>query len=90
MSLFRRKTENPRSAWDRKQDVAAPSRYYGNGGTIHGSVTIDVRVKDGHVTEVWYRCQQLPFRVLIDGLATGYGSTDDNLPAITGVEVFDR
>jgi hypothetical protein len=82
---FKRKT-----IWEKRQEVAAPSRFYGDGGTIHSSGTLDIRVKDGHVTEVWFRCQQLPFRVHIAGLLTGYGSTNnDELPFITGVHLLD-
>lgn len=88
MGIFRRKP--PLTHWQAKQKLAAPSRFYGNGGTIHGNGTLDiVKDKDGHVTEVWFRCQQLPFRVRMRGERTGYGSTDPNLPVITGVEVLD-
>lgn len=39
-------------------------RFYGDGGTIHSSGTIDVVLgDDGTVTQVWFRCQNLPFRV---------------------------
>lgn len=40
------------------------SRFYGDGGTIHSTGTIDVVLADdGHVSQVWFRCQNLPFRV---------------------------
>lgn len=96
MGIFRRKPPTlTTSDWQRKQDLAAPSRYYGDGGTIHGSHTIDIQINEhGNVVAVWFRCQELPFRVsFIDERGrpepTGYGSTDD-LPLITGVEVLDR
>lgn len=74
-----------------KQELAAPSRYYGDGGTIHGDGTIDIQVIDGRVTEVWYRCQILPFRVFEnENYSTSYGSPGTGLPFITGVEVLDR
>jgi hypothetical protein len=36
---------------------------YGGAQTIHNTGTIDVVLDDGHVTEVWFRCVQLAFRV---------------------------
>lgn len=39
-------------------------RFYGDGGTIHDSGSLDVCLSDsGEVTQVWFRCQNLPFRV---------------------------
>lgn len=73
--------------WGLKQDLAKPGRYYGNGGTIHGTTKLDVGVIDGEVVAVWFRCQMLPFEQYdaSDG-AVGQGN-----PAIglTGVEVVD-
>ena len=63
-----------------KQRAASPSRFYGDGGTIHASTDLDVEVHDGQVVAVWYRCQQLPYRVSVVGpervaemVATGQG-----------------
>lgn len=50
--------------WALLQAVAEPSRFYGDGGTIHDSGTIDVvQNAKGDVVQVWFRCQNLPFRV---------------------------
>lgn len=39
------------------------TRYYGDGGTIHGSTVLDVETDvDGAVVAVWFRCQMLPFK----------------------------
>jgi hypothetical protein len=83
--------------WEKKQELAAPNKFYGDGGTIHHSGTIDIDVDaNGHVVEVWFRCRNLPFRVsFLDERGsrepTGYGSTDEYLPYITGVELhYDR
>jgi hypothetical protein len=46
-----------------KQRLAAPGRYYGNGGTIHSTGHVDVETdKAGNVVAVWFRCQPLPFK----------------------------
>lgn len=93
---FRREPEpmTAHQAWKAKQALAAPGRYYGDGGTIHDSGVIDVVVQDGKVTEVWFRCQPLSFRILNLDKQRGedganYASTDAWLPAVTGVEVLD-
>ena len=41
------------------------NRYYGDGGTIHGTGHVDVELDPatGEVTAVWFRCLNLPFRV---------------------------
>jgi hypothetical protein len=51
--------------FDVKQEAARESgaRYYGDGGTIHGTHTLDIELdEDGNVASVWFRCQLLPFR----------------------------
>jgi hypothetical protein len=85
------------SLWEKKQELAAPSKYYGDGGTIHGSGTIDIDIDaNGHVVMVWFRCRTLPWRVsFLDERGNrspiGYGSTNnDELPFVTGIEVYDR
>jgi hypothetical protein len=46
-----------------KQQLAAPARYYGGGGTIHGTGHVSVETdKDGNVVSVWFRCCPLPFK----------------------------
>jgi hypothetical protein len=90
VNWFKKKTP-----WQQKQELASPARYYGNGGTIHHSGTIDIDVDtNGNVVEVWFRCLTLPFRVsFLDERGgrepIGYGSTNNNeRPFITGVEVL--
>ena len=36
---------------------------YGGAQTIHNTGTVDIVVENGKVTEVWFRCQMLAFRV---------------------------
>lgn len=63
MSIFDRIAPARRARrWKQKQELAAPSRYYGDGGTIHGSGELDVEVRNGRVVSVWFRCQLLPFK----------------------------
>lgn len=82
MSLFRR------SNWQRKQELAAPARYYGDGGTIHSTGTVDVEVSNGQVVAVWFRCQQLAFRQ-VDLNHDKYGGQVAQGARLTGVEVLD-
>ena len=81
-----RSAGEPYRTFAAKQQLAAPSRYYGDGGTIHDTGHIDVRVnRDGVVSEVWFRCQQLPFS------ATYGGAERVSMPRarVTGVEILD-
>jgi hypothetical protein len=80
--------------WRLKQRVAAPGRYYGDGGTIHSTGYVDVGVdSNGQVVSVWFRCQPLPFRQT----DCGKGRADEMrrmyseapMPDITGVELVD-
>lgn len=82
MSLFSRKTR-----WQQKQELAAPARYYGDGGTIHDDTVIDVVTRNGVVTEVWFRCQMLAFRQ--DDVGEYRHEIVQGAPII-GVEVLDR
>lgn len=77
--------------WTLKQQLAAPGRYYGDGGTIHGSTWLDVEVDgDGQVVAVWFRCQMLPWRVFRRTGGDGrYGPEDMSPCQLTGVEVRD-
>jgi hypothetical protein len=75
--------------WNLKQELAAPSRYYGDGGTIHSTGQLDVGVdRQGRVVAVWFRCQLLPFEQYDadDDRGVGRGNPDIQL---TGVEVLD-
>lgn len=76
--------------WRQKQELASPSRFYGDGGTIHGTTQLDVEVdKHGTVIAVWFRCQMLPFRqVDVDDQRAALLRCSI-LPKITGVEVLD-
>lgn len=80
--------------WRKKQKLAAPSRFYGDGGTIHGTGHLDVEVRDGRVVSVWFRCQPLPFEQHDVGetRATEMHSMYDRGVQIrmTGVEVLDQ
>ena len=81
-----------KARWRAKQRLAGASRYYGDGGTIHTSGSLNVEVCDGHVVAVWFRCQMLPFkqRDVDTWRAEGMQGVSDNLPTLTGVEVLDR
>lgn len=60
---LRRNAKPVLTRWQLKQELAKPSRYYGDGGTIHSSGQVDVEVDaNGQVVAVWFRCQPLPFR----------------------------
>lgn len=82
---------NPTKRWLKKQKLAAPSRYYGDGGTIHSSNHLDVETKDGRVVAVWFRCQQLSFvqtevgENRAESMITNFWA---GMP-LTGVEVVD-
>jgi hypothetical protein len=77
-----------RKQWNKKQALAYPARYVGDGGTIHHTTHLDVMVsEDGTVQAVWFRCQQLPFEQHEAG-ADDYANAD--LPLLTGVEVLDQ
>ena len=81
---FRRWTYNDKRVWKRKQKAAAPGRYYGGMGTIHGTTHLDVMVdKQGTVRAVWFRCQKLAFEQHETDGIVGEGQGDK----VTGVEV---
>ena len=78
--------------WQLKQQLASPSRFYGDGGTIHSNGHLDVEVFNGKVVSVWYRCCLLPFKqtdVAADR-ANEMNRAQDELPILTGVEILDR
>lgn len=75
--------------WKKKQRLAAPSRFYGDGGTWHGTPFLHVEVHDGKVVSVWFRCQQLPFQQVNVDEARSEEMDSMTLPKITGVEVLD-
>jgi hypothetical protein len=64
-------------------------RFYGGDNTIHATTTIDVVLNDhGVVTEVWFRCCQLPFQVSSPKGRPAYGMSH-GLPKLTGVQLAD-
>lgn len=79
--------------YEARQVVVMPNHYYGLTGTIHGSETIDIQISGGKVTEVWFRCQQLPFTVYEirpDGNLNSVRLPEDNdpdWPHIVGIEL---
>jgi len=75
--------------WALRQALAKPGFYYGDGGTIHGNMSLDVEVYKGKVVSVWYRCAMLPFeehKVNKQRAEEMRNGTD--LPAINGIELL--
>jgi hypothetical protein len=78
--------------WAAKQALAHPGRYYGEGGTLHGTTELDVETDaTGRVVAVWYRCQMLPFKqhTVSDQRAIDMDEGGAVPLQITGVEVLD-
>lgn len=75
--------------WRLKQRLARPSRYYGDGGTIHRTGHLSIETYQGRVISVWFRCQQLPFQVheVDSGRVVEMAGSDAHRTRITGVEV---
>lgn len=45
-----------------QRPLQGEGRYYGGGGTIHGTDKLDIIINEfGSPVEVWFRCQTLPF-----------------------------
>ena len=91
-----------RFLWRLKQKLASPSRYYGDGGTIHSTTILDVETHRGTVVAVWFRCQPLPFRqrevdsdraIEMERMSWGEppmnGDGVNDRVQLTGVEVLD-
>jgi len=79
--------------WRLKQRLAEPSRYYGDGGTIHRTGQLNVELREGEVVGVWFRCQFLPFdqtEVSQERAAELTSMYESGVPELTGVEVKDR
>lgn len=85
--------EDSLGQYERRQAECKRSgtRYYGAGGTIHGSARLDVEICAGEVVAIWFRCQRLPFRQDIVGESRANLLIEEsaNLPEICGVEVRD-
>jgi hypothetical protein len=61
-----------RQPFDKIQAVCKDSgtRFYGDGGTIHGTGHLDVETDiEGNVLAVWFRCQPLPYKQVVVGLS---------------------
>jgi hypothetical protein len=91
VSSYALRNLTPDERWAFKQELAAPSRYYGDGGTIHSTEQLDIDTdKDGNVIAVWFRCQLLAFQQVrcderrTEDLRGAQGAR------LTGVEVFDE
>lgn len=71
-------------------DHGVPDRgtRYGGAQTIHNTGTIDIVMEDGMVTEVWFRCRQLPFQVADPKGTPRYGQGPNNIVAIEFAEEF--
>ena len=58
---------NPDDIFRLKHSLAQSdgNRYYGDGGTIHGTSRLDIEIDPatGEVTAVWFRCLNLPFEI---------------------------
>lgn len=84
----------PEDPYDARQALCKETgtRYYGDGGTIHGTTHLDVEVHDGRVVSVWFRCQPLPYRQVEVAFARADSMTESyrtNKIALHGVEVKD-
>jgi hypothetical protein len=79
-----------RLRWWARQKIAAPERFYGDGGTIHATPTIDVEIFEGKIVSVWFRCQILPFtqREVDRRRATEMGRHEAEIE-ITGLTIRD-
>lgn len=80
-----------RSFYAMKQDLAHPSRYYGNGGTIYSTGYLQVESHENEVVAVWFRCQMIPFKqVEVDAeRAAEMRHAHPIGTQLTGVEVLD-
>lgn len=90
--LRRRREENTeRERWLRRQQLARPGRFYGDGGTVHGTGHLDVETFNGEVIAVWFRCQMLPFQqvVIDEQRANSVKSRDGVGVRVRGIEVID-
>jgi hypothetical protein len=85
---------DPSNRWEAKQKLAAPSRYYGDGGTVHRTTYLHVETdRGGVVVAVWFRCIRLPFvQVTVTGDRAAEMLRDHRQVSstlLTGVEVRD-
>lgn len=62
--------------------IADHGRRYGGTGTIHNTGTVDIVMEGGVVTEVWFRCMQLAFKVATPKGTEVYGGDGARLVAV--------
>lgn len=69
-------------------DEGLPDRgsRYGGAQTIHNTGTVDIVLEGGKVTEVWFRCRMLPFKVHSPKGTTAYTGGDGNIVAVEFAE----
>jgi hypothetical protein len=87
----------PEFPFDRHQEICRENgtRYYGDGGTIHGTQHLHVETNiEGDVVAVWFRCQPLPFEQVVVGLSRAremrsMGNPRSRGTSLHGVEVRD-
>lgn len=77
-----------KTAWELKQELAAPDRFYGDNATIHSTTILNVETHNGEVVSVWFRCQPIAFdqTEVDDDRATAMKAMGS--PRITGVQVM--
>lgn len=82
-----------KTLFQRKQALAKPGRYYGDGGTIHSTGVVNVEVDtNGRVVSVWFRCQPLPFDTTVvtpSRAAEQRRMYEKDVGRISGVEIVD-
>jgi hypothetical protein len=82
-----------KSKFQQKQELAAPARYYGDGGTIHQTGEVNVELHEGKAVSVWFRCQMLPFTQREVGEQRAremyFAYNDGAGSRLTGVEIVD-
>jgi hypothetical protein len=85
---------DPNDRWVAKQKLAAPGRYYGDGGTTDRTTYLHVETSPrGVVVAVWFDCIRLPFVQVTanDQRATEMLRDHQRVSStlLTGVEVRD-
>ena len=82
-----------KTLFQRKQELARPGRYYGDGGTIHSTGLVNVEVDaNGRVVSVWFRCQPLPFDSTVVSASRAREQRrmyKNNVGRLSGVEIVD-
>jgi hypothetical protein len=79
-----------KTAWQRKQELAAPDRFYGDGGTIHRTRYLDVETYEGAVVAVWFRCQPIEFAQTEVDAIRAEQMLSMSAATITGIQVSEK